>query len=258
MRSILFHRTSQREKNKQSCSTVKFRGFGDRCWHFTTSVSFLLLTTKSCLSLSYIWLLFWTGLLYLYSVTRWNAHPWFTPVFMHSEILTAPRIWSSSICVPFGINIVAVCPVLHVKCRVFFFFCFVFLWITSSEWDMIPVWEEAKEERFACSQVIRVDDGKVRVLAVGGALIWAGRAWGGASHQRVVEGPGCALGLHSHQAASSSDRRGALGCGPPSYISVLGHEDVVIPVFTLRAEGRCRLHETGRGRVNSPCIGPLA
>lgn len=124
MRSILFHRTSQREKNKQSCSTVKFRGFGDRCWHFTTSVSFLLLTTKSCLSLSYIWLLIWTGLLYLYSVTRWNAHPWFTPVFMHSEILTAPRIWSSSICVPFGINIVAVCPVLHVKCRVFF--CFVF------------------------------------------------------------------------------------------------------------------------------------
>ncbi len=136
-------------------------------------------------------------------------------------------------------------------------FSFFFL-ITSSEWDVILVWEEEEEEeekeegRFARSQVVRVDDGKVRVLAVGGALVRAGRARGGAGHEGVVEGPGRALRLHSHQAAPSPDRRGVLGRSPSSssysslgglQVSVLRHEDVVIPVLTLGAEGRRHLHE---------------
>lgn len=111
--------------------------------------------------------------------------------------------------------------------------------------------EGGREGCSACSQVVRVHDGKVRVLAVGGALIWAGGARGGASHQGVVEGPGRALGLHSHQAAPSPNRRGALGCSPSSsssssicglQVSILGNEDVIVPVLSLRAEGRSHLH----------------
>lgn len=130
---------------------------------------------------------------------------------------------------------------------------FLFFWITPSEWDVIQVWEEEKVGWLALSQVIRVDNGKVRVLAVGGALVWAGGARGGAGHQGVMEGPGRALGLYSHQAAPSPDWRGALGRSPSSssvgglQVSVLGHEDVVVPVLTLGAEGRRHLHETWRG-----------
>ncbi|TNN72206.1 hypothetical protein EYF80_017634 [Liparis tanakae] len=115
--------------------------------------------------------------------------------------------------------------------------------------------EEQREERLAHSQVAWVNNGEVRVLAVGGALVWAGRARGGAGHQGVVEGLGRTLGLHSHQAAASPEGRGALGCGLPSptgssQVSVLAHEDVVVPVLTLGAEAGRHLHmRDGKGRL---------
>jgi len=101
----------------------------------------------------------------------------------------------------------------------------------------------------AHSQVAWVNNGEVRVLAVGGALVWAGRARGGAGHQGVMEGLGRTLGLQSPEG------RGALGCSlssptGSSQVSVLAHEDVVVPVLTLGAEAGRHLHmRDGKGRL---------
>lgn len=67
---------------------------------------------------------------------------------------------------------------------------FAFIRPPERETDRVLKKEERGGGRFTPSQVVRVDDGKVRVLAVGGAVVWAGGARGGASHQGVVESPG--------------------------------------------------------------------
>lgn len=100
-----------------------------------------------------------------------------------------------------------------------------------------------------CSQVVRVHNGEVGVLAVGGALVRAGGARRDARHQRVVEGPGRALRLHPHQAPPPPDGRGALG-RPPTVgglqVSILGHQDVVVPVLPVGAERGRHLRTTKR------------
>ncbi|KAK5883827.1 hypothetical protein CesoFtcFv8_020109 [Champsocephalus esox] len=70
---------------------------------------------------------------------------------------------------------------------------------------------------------------------------------------RTPRGP---LRLQAHQAVPPPDWRGAFGCSPPSSSSslagcqvfVLTHQDVVVPVLTLGAQGRPRLH-TRDGKV---------
>ena len=106
--------------------------------------------------------------------------------------------------------------------------------------------ERASSECAARSQIIWVDDGEVRVFAVGGALVWAGGARGDhAGDQGVLEAPGQALGLQTHRAPPPPDgRRGSAssfadvpppGAAPDRrrQFSLLGHQDVVVKVLPL-------------------------
>lgn len=101
------------------------------------------------------------------------------------------------------------------------------------------------------SQVGWVHNGKVWVLAVGGALVWAGGARSGADHQRVLEIPCRALRFPSHQPPAPSNGRSAVSrccsCAISRLqISVLGNEDVVVPVLPVRAEGGGHLNTQWR------------
>lgn len=78
---------------------------------------------------------------------------------------------------------------------------------------------------------------------MGGALVWAGGARNDAGHQRVVEIPrGRDLRVHPRRPPAPADgRRRALSRSRPTVgglqIAVLGNEDVVLPVLSIRAEG---------------------
>lgn len=101
-------------------------------------------------------------------------------------------------------------------------------------------WVQFRSRILAHSQVVWVHNGKVWVLAVGGALVWAGGARSDAGHQRVVEIPTRSLRVHPRQPPAPGDGQGALRRSCPVggvQITVLGNKDVVVPVLTIRAEG---------------------